>query len=297
MAKFGSFTRAAEYLHMTQPAVTFQIKQLEDHLDIRLFERGHGKVTLTPPGELVLGYAEKILDLSEELGSRMSELSDELAGQLNIGSIPTIAGHWLASILVKFKRRYPRVQPRVVMGNLKVIEDSVAGRELDIGLIEIASEHPAIEARPVAREELVVACSPDYPLAKYAQICAADLVGHPFIDRDPGSGMHQAAEEFFRAAGIEGDVLPHCAELGSLTAVKEFAAAGLGFAITSRRAIRSDVELGQLVAIPLEPRAFITIHMIVPRDKFRSRLIIAFSNFVSDELARIATDEAGVDPV
>lgn len=93
VAKHGSFTRAAESLHMTQPAVTFQIKQLEDHLNARLLERGHGKISLTPTGELVLAYAEKILDLSEELDSRVAELAGELAGKLDIGCIPTIAGY------------------------------------------------------------------------------------------------------------------------------------------------------------------------------------------------------------
>lgn len=78
---------------MTQPAVTFQIKQLEDHLNVRLLDRGHGKITLTSAGQLVLAYAEQILDLSDELDARVSELAGELAGQLNIGCIPTIASY------------------------------------------------------------------------------------------------------------------------------------------------------------------------------------------------------------
>jgi len=296
VAKFESFTRAAEYLHMTQPAVTFQIKQLEDHLNVRLFERGHGRVTLTSAGDLALGYAEKMLVLVEELDARMSELTDELSGQLHIGSIPTIAGYWLPPMLVEFKRRHPHVQPRVVMGNAKQIEDGIAARELDIGFIELASGQSVIEHRAVAREELVVICSPDYLLARHARLSARDLVGHPFIDRDPGSGMRQAADEFFKAAGIDANLLPHCAELGSLTAVKEFAASGLGFAISSRRASLLDVEQGRLVAIPLDPPAYATIQMILPRDKFRSRLIVAFSEFISAQIALLGLSK-GLFPV
>ena len=112
VAKHGSFTRAAEHLHMTQPAVTFQIKQLEEHFDTRLLDRGHGKITLTPAGELVLAYAEKILGLSAELDSRVSELTDELAGQIKIGTSTTIAAYWLPRVLEGFKRRYPGVRPR-----------------------------------------------------------------------------------------------------------------------------------------------------------------------------------------
>ena len=156
VAKHGSFTRAAEHLFMTQPAVTFQIKQLEEHFDTRLLERGHGKITLTPAGEVVLAYAEKILGLSEELESRVSELTDELAGPLNIGTSTTIAGYWLPQLVEGFKRRYPRVVPRVVVGNSKLTEDRVAARELDIGLIEIATDQSSIERRTAARDEQVV---------------------------------------------------------------------------------------------------------------------------------------------
>ena len=183
VAKHGSFTRAAEHLHMTQPAVTFQIKQLEDHLNARLLERGHGKISLTSTGELVLAYAEQILDLSEELDSRVAELAGELAGKLDIGSIPAIAGYWLPPILERFKRKYPRVLPRVVMGNSRHIEEGVAAREIDIGFIEAATDNPAVEPRVATQEELVVICSPDHPLASHKQLTAHDLAAHPFIDR------------------------------------------------------------------------------------------------------------------
>ncbi|HRO37520.1 LysR family transcriptional regulator [Thauera sp.] len=291
VAKHGSFTRAAEHLHMTQPAVTFQIKQLEEHFDTRLLDRGHGKITLTAAGELVLAYAERILGLSAELDSRVSELTDELAGQLRIGTSTTIAAYWLPQVLESFKRRYPGVLPRVVVGTSKLTEDRVAARDLDLGLIEIATEQPSIERRSAARDDLLVICSPAHPLAKFKELTAGDLVGHPFIDRDPGNGIRQIADEFFEAAGIAGSQITLCAELGSLAAVKQLAAAGLGFAIASRRAILRDVEEGRLVAIPLQPRIHTPLEVILPRDKFRSRLINAFADHVCEEFARIAAEQ------
>ncbi|APR05511.1 Cys regulon transcriptional activator CysB [Thauera chlorobenzoica] len=291
VAKHGSFTRAAEHLHMTQPAVTFQIKQLEEHFDTRLLDRGHGKITLTTAGELVLAYAERILGLSAELDSRVSELTDELAGQIKIGTSTTIAAYWLPQILEGFKRRYPRVLPRVLVGTSKLTEDRVAARELDIGLIEIATEQHAIERHSAARDELLVICRPDHPLARFERLSAKDLVGYPFIDRDPGNGIRQIADEFFETAGIAGSEITLCAELGSLAAIKQLAAAGLGFAIASRRAIRRDVEEGRLAAVPLEPRTYTPLEVIVPRDKFRSRLITAFADYACEQFALIAEQE------
>ncbi len=288
VAKHGSFTRAAEHLFMTQPAVTFQIKQLEEHFDTRLLERGHGRITLTPAGELVLAYAERILGLSEELESRVSELTDELAGPLNIGTSTTIAGYWLPQLLEGFKRRYPRVVPRVVVGNSKLTEDRVAARDLDIGLIEIATDQGSIERRTAARDELVVICAPTHPLAKLNRIKANDLVGHAFIDRDSGNAIHEIADEFFKSAGIQENEIPVCAELGSLASVKHLAIEGMGFAIASRMAIQRELGEGRLLAIPLQPALYSPLEVIIPRDKFRSRLITTFADHACEELARIA---------
>jgi DNA-binding transcriptional LysR family regulator len=288
VAKYGSFTRAAEHLFMTQPAVTFQIKQLEEHFNTRLLERGHGRVSLTQAGEVVMAYAERILDLSDELESRVSELTDELGGTLNIGTSTTIAAYWLPRLLEGFKRKYPRVIPRVVVGNSQLTEDRVASRELDLGLIEIVSEQPAIERTTATRDELFVICSPGHPLAKLDRLTARDLQEHPLITRDPGNAIRVLAEDFFAAAGIAVEEITVCAELGSLATVKHLAAEGFGFAIASRAAIQRDIREGRLVGIPLEPRQYTPLEVIVPRDKFRSRLITTFAEHAVVELRLMA---------
>lgn len=288
VAKHGSFTRAAEHLFMTQPAVTFQIKQLEEHFNTRLLERGHGRVTLTQAGEVVLAYAEKILDLSDELESRVSELTSDLGGVLNIGTSTTIAAYWLPQLLERFKRQFPRVVPRVVVGNSQLTEDRVASRELDLGLIEIVTEQPAVERLTATRDELFVICRPDDALARHDKLTAQDLREHPFITRDPGNAIRVLAEEFFAAAGIAMEEINVCAELGSLATVKHLAGEGMGFAIASRAAILRDVREGRLVAIALEPRQFTPLEVIVPRDKFRSRLITTFAEHAVTEFKRMA---------
>ncbi len=136
VAKQRSFTRAAEALFMTQPAVTFQIRQLEEQYRTRLFERRTGDVALTPAGELVFSYAERILALNDELDTRLAELSGEVSGQLLIGASTTIGETLLPQLLGEFDALYPRVRARLIVGNSETIASRVAERTLDIGAID-----------------------------------------------------------------------------------------------------------------------------------------------------------------
>src|SRR5258706_10679267 len=117
VAKHLSFTKAAETLFMTQPAVTFQIKQLEEHLNTRLFDRAQGRIALTPAGELAREYAERILALSAELDTRLKELSGHAAGPLVIGASMTIGGDVLPQLIGKFKAHFPPGLPPLFVGN------------------------------------------------------------------------------------------------------------------------------------------------------------------------------------
>lgn len=290
VAKYGSFTRAAEHLFMTQPAVTFQIKQLEEHFNTRLLERGHGKVSLTPAGEIVQAYAERILDLSEELELRVAELTDELSGPLNIGTSMTIAGYWLPSIIDEFKQKYPRVIPRVVVGNSLLTEERVAARELDLGLIEIATDQPNLERHTAARDELMVICRPDHPLAQRTTVSAADLVDFPLINRDHGNSVRDLTEGFFDAAGISVNDLPVCAELGSLASVKQLVIRGMGYAFASKAAILRDLREGSLCAVRVEPRLYNSLEIILPKDKFCSRLIKTFADHAIQSISSRAVE-------
>lgn len=287
VVKHGSFTRAAERLFMTQPAVTFQIKQLEEHFDTRLLERGHGKLGLTPAGEIVFDYAERILTLNEELESRVSELTDELAGTLNIGTSTTIAAYWLPHLLEHFKRLYPRVIPRVMVGNSAYIEGKVADRELDLGLIEIVTENPTLERRTAGRDELLVICQPTHPLAKHSRLDAQTIAEYPFITREPGNAIRDLAESYFEAAGFSPEDLAIAAEIGSLAAVKHLARDGVGFGIASRAAIQRDLREKLLAAIPMDPPLYTPLEVIFPKDRFRSRLIVTFADFATETMQQL----------
>ena len=129
-----SFTRAAELLQMTQPAVTFQIKQLEEHFGTRLFERAHGRVSLTPEGVKVKDYADRILDLFASLENELQAMATDLRGHLLIGATPTVAEYHLPPVLAEFRIAHPNVVPRLTVDNPDVIEPNMKD---EIGEIEL----------------------------------------------------------------------------------------------------------------------------------------------------------------
>src|SRR3989337_1631670 len=145
VAKHLSFTKAAEALFMTQPAVTFHIRQLEGHYNTRLFDRADGHIALTPAGTLALEYAERILALSAELDTHLKEISGQVAGPLLIGASTTIAEFLLPQILGEFKSLYPAVVPRLFVANSEAVQGRISERTLDLGFIEGDSHLPPPE--------------------------------------------------------------------------------------------------------------------------------------------------------
>lgn len=288
VAKQLSFTKAAEILFMTQPAVTFQIKQLEEHFNTRLFDRGHGRISLTPAGELVLQYAEKILGLSSEMDVRLAEMTGEIGGSLLVGASTTIAEFMLPRILGEFKSAYPNVRPRLIVANSETIETRVAEHTLDIGFIESPSHQPNLETTVCCDDELQVICSPKFPLARYKELTPQQLVDHPYISREPGSGTREFTDAYLRKAGIAPDQMKLVMELGSPIALNGVVETGLGFAIASIGSVRKAQRLGDLISIPLKPRLTRALSMVYPKEKFRSRLVTTFVDFASTKLKELS---------
>ncbi len=284
VAMQNSFTKAAETLFMTQPAVTFQIKQLEEHFNTRLFDRGHGKISLTPAGDVVLEYAERILALSAELDTRVSELTGEIQGLLLVGASMTIAEFMLPRVLGEFKVAYPGVKARLTVANSETIENGVSAHSLDIGLIESPSRLASVSTEECGEDELQVVCAPTHPLAQSKEVVPAQLLQYPYISREPGSGTREVADGYFRRAGIAPEEVNSVMELGSPDAIKGVVETGLGFAIMSKAVVAKDTQLGSLVARPLSPRLTRTLSLVYPKEKFRSRLVTSFVEFSKDRL-------------
>lgn len=284
VARHLSFTKAGDALHMTQPAVTFQIKQLEERFNTRLFDRGGGRISLTPAGELALEYAERILGMSAELDIRVAELTGQMSGSLLVGASTTIAEFLLPPILGEFNSRYPQVRARLTVGNAESIGNAIATHNLDVGVIESSLRQPNLQCEVCGEDELQVICAPGHPLAKNADLDARGLLGHNFIAREEGSGTREVTDDYLRACGVEPEQLKTLMELTSPQALKGVVATGLGFSVVSRASAEKEVALGILVAIPLRPRLTRALALVYPRERFRSQVILSFVEFARGKL-------------
>jgi len=288
VAKQLSFTKAADQLFMTQPAVTFQVKQLEEHFNTRLFERSHGRIALTPAGRLVLDYAERILALSGEMDTRIGELTGAMSGPLLLGASLTIAEFILPRILGEFKVEHPQVQAHMTVANSETIENRIADYALDLGLIESPSHLPGLHTQVCCDDELLMICAPGHHLAKHRSVTPQQIISEPYVSRETGSGTRGFADNFFRDCKVSPDDMNIVMELGSLEAIKGVVETGMGISILSRATIVKELRLGTLVGIPLKPRFIRSLSLVYPKEKFRSRLLTTFAEFAIARMKRLA---------
>jgi DNA-binding transcriptional LysR family regulator len=285
VARHLSFTKAAEAVFMTQPAVTFRIRQLEEQFGVRLFDRITGRVTLTPAGAVAVDYAERILALWSELDSRLKEMGSKVAGALCVGASTTLAEFLLPRILSEFKSRFPALTLRLVVGNSELVQNGILERTLDLGFIEGDSHAPSLVSDICGEDELVFACAPSHPLAKEAAITPRQLLRYPYMRRETGSGTREVTDQYFSRAGVSPQCLNTVMEASSPEALKGLAMTGLGFAIMSCAAVANEVRLGQLVQIPLAPRLIRYLSVVYAKERFHSKVVNSFAQFAKEKLA------------
>jgi len=271
VARLLSFTKAAETLHMTQPAVTFQVRQLEEHFSTRLFDRTHNRISLTDAGEKVYEYADRIFELYSEMENAVRAMTGEISGALTIGASTTIAEYMLPTLLGDFKEKYPEVTIHLKVSNSDGIVSMVENNTIDLGVVESPVGNKNLVVETCKRDQLVAIVPPSHPLAVRDAIELAELLEYPFICREVGSGTRDVINDYLRQ-------LPHCRsslkiamELGSPEAVKGAVEAGMGVSVVSRATIQKELRLNTLVELNLSPpldRPFSFVHQ---KQKFRLR--------------------------
>jgi len=279
VARHLSFTKAAEALHMTQPAVTFQVRQLEEYFNTRLFDRTHNRISLTEAGRRVYEYADRIFDLYSEMENAVRELTGEISGLLIIGASTTIAEYMLPSLLGDFKNEYPDVNVRLKVANTDGIVSMVENNIIDLGVVEAPVHNKNLAVEVCRMDQLVTIVPPKHPLAELDSMPINRLTEYPYICREEGSGTREVIYEHLSAEGVNNGDLDVSMELGSPEAIKGAVEAGMGISIVSRATISKELQLGTLKAITLDPaleRPFSFVHQ---KQKFRLRAMDELLSF------------------
>ena len=195
VAERGSFSAAAQALHMTQPAVTMQIQSLEDYFGAKLLNRSTKKIELSEAGKALLPYAKRSIDLVREADQSMSSFTHMLEGRLQLGASLTIGESVLPRLLGPFGREFPHIRVMMKVMNTAQIMDEILKNQLSFGLIEGPVQHADIAVEPVMQDELKLIVPAGHPLAKQRNVKMKDALAYPFVLREQGSGTRQVMEE------------------------------------------------------------------------------------------------------
>lgn len=279
VARLLSFTKAAETLHMTQPAVTFQIRQLEEFFNTRLFDRTHNRINLTEAGERVFEYAERILGLYDEMNNSVRQLTGDVTGVLMVGASTTIAEYVLPGLLGEFQARYKDLRIRLSVSNSVGIVHMVEDNTIDIGIVESPVNNKNLAVEVCWHDKLVLICPPNHRLAGKKSLNVAELRDLPFIAREEGSGTREVIADYLARAELPWSELNLSMEFGSPESVKSAVEAGLGVSIVSAATITKELKLKTLAALPLEPSLERPFSFVYQRQKFRLRAVEEFMKF------------------
>jgi DNA-binding transcriptional LysR family regulator len=277
VARHLSFSRAAEELHLSQPAVSMQVKGLEDIVGLPLTEQLGKKIFLTEAGREVLHASQAITARLNDLQHNLAQLRSIDTGRLNIASTSTVNAV-ATDILARFRGRHPGVSIHLDVSNRAEVLDQLVGNRIDLAIMGQVPDGLGLEATRFMDNPLVVIAAPDHPLARKKRISVRELATESFLVREAGSGTRGAMERFFAARGLE---IQSSMEMSSNEAIKQAVQAGLGLGILSLQTLEMELALKRLTVLKVEGFPIMRHWYIVHRaDKRLSPVAQAFKEFV-----------------
>ncbi|MHB8743308.1 MAG: LysR family transcriptional regulator, partial [Sulfuricaulis sp.] len=245
VARHLNYTRAAEELFLTQPAVSMQVKQLEEQLGVALFEQLGKRIHLTEAGREVLAYARTVTQQLDELEDVLNHLKGVGGGKLRI-SVATTANYFIPTLLGTFSRRYPGVTVSLDVTNRETLLRQLAENTVDLIIMGQPPAEADVESEAFMENPLVIVAPPNHPLARGKKIPLTRLQEEVFLVREPGSGTRSAMERFFSERDVH---LKTGMEVGSNEAIKQSVQAGLGLGLLSRATIEQELTLKRLAEL------------------------------------------------
>jgi DNA-binding transcriptional LysR family regulator len=285
VARLSSYTRAAEELHLSQPAVSMQVRQLEDTLGLSLFERLGKSIVLTEAGREIHQYSRSINRALQEMEEVVEALKGVNRGRLHVAVASTV-NYFAPRLLANFHQRYPGITPRLDVTNRESLVRSLEANSIDIALMGVPPQDVDVEADAFTTNPLVVIAPPSHPLAGERSIPLTRLAEEVFVMREAGSGTRQSMERHFREAG---QTIRHGMQMTRNEAVKQAVRSGLGLSVVSLHTLELELETERLVVLDVQGFPLLRQwYLVYRRGKRLSPAAAAFRDFVLREGPQIA---------
>ncbi len=274
IARLSNFTRAAEELHVAQPAVSMAIRKLEEELELTLFSRQDRKVALTAEGEILLEHARRLLADFEAAQQEMADLRGLEKGEVRVGIPPMMSSYFFPAIIRDFAGRYPRLQLSVLGEGAWRIQRLLSQGELDMGVIAGGQLPETLEARHFLREEVVVCVPAGHPLGKRQAVSFAEFTAEPLVFFKEGYFLRELIFDKLRRDALQPQIV---FETNLFTLVKSLVKGGLGISTFLHMVVADDPEL---VAVPFDPPLHLDLVIAWKKGAYLSRANRAFVDFL-----------------
>jgi DNA-binding transcriptional LysR family regulator len=251
-AETENFSEAARRLHLSQPAVSQQIRSMERCLSVQLFRRSGRGVALTDAGETLLPMARELLDLSHRIEGMMRSLEERVVGQLVIGCTTTAGKYVLPFVSAAFCQQYPSVRVTIEMCNRASVVDPLLAQEVHLGVSSTKVVHRDMECQPFFTDHVILVVPADHPFTHRSSVRPVELLNQPFILREQDSSTQRMVQEGLAEHGVKMDQLDVVMVVGNAEAIEMAVEHGLGLAFISRLAARHGLELNRIVEVPVE---------------------------------------------
>ncbi len=275
-----SFTKAADELFISQPAVTKHIKELESKLKVTLFERKGNRVYLTHAGKMAYQHLKQIKELYREMEFQMGRLNNTLTGTLRLGASSTISQYVIPTVIAAFHKRYPDITVYLYNGNSFQMEQKLVSKEIDMALVENFSSRPDLRYIDFLTDEIVAVAGTNSPAARKKQLTLNDLKALPVVMREKGSGTLEVIYKTLSKSKLSSDSMNVVLHLGSTEAIKNFLDEFDGIAFVSEKSIRKEIELKKIVRLSVKGFTIQRNFRMAYRRGHVPQLIQLFSDFL-----------------
>lgn len=286
IVELRSFTRAAEAVSLTQPTVSGHIKTLEAELGLPLLDRAGRDVTPTRAGEILYGYARRILGLRVEAQRAIGAHKGGLTGDLTVGGSSIPGAYVLPPLVAAFKQDHPEAALALHVSGSREIVRGVGDGTYEVGMVGARFDEGRVRYDRYTQDELVLAVPPSHPWAGRGTVRLRDLIGQPMVMRERGSGTRKTMERALAEHAVDGERLRVVLEIASNEAVRQAVKAGAGVAVISRRAVADDIRCGLLAALRFQGSRLVRdFFLVTHRTRARSPLGEAFARFLQASAA------------